>query len=91
MFQDKVVAAEKKLQKMIIQAGYDLPCKDHIAGVYYDSEDEDEDEKYENPPITSGSGKSSSPIKQKCLKTIPPIFAGPFLIVSSLLHWDLIK
>jgi len=38
---------------MIIQAGYDLSCKDYIAGVYLDSENEDEE--CDKPPITSGS------------------------------------
>ena len=52
---------------MIIQAGYDLSCKDYIAGVYLDSENEDEE--CNKPPITSGSGKSSLPIKKYVFKT----------------------
>jgi len=51
--------------KNIIQAGYDLPCKGYIAGVYSDSEDEECD----RTPIMSGLGKVSPPVKTDVFKT----------------------
>ena len=54
---------------MIIQAGYDFPCKYYIGGVYSDSDSDSEDEQYDNHPTTSGPGKSSPPIKIDMFKT----------------------
>ena len=62
---------------MIIQAGYNLPCKYYIAGVYLGSDSEDEE--YASPSITSGSGKASTPITIDVLKQMPRYFAGSLL------------
>ena len=54
------------------QGRYDVTCRDYIAGVYSDS-DLDDDE-YDNPPNTSGYGKSSHPIKTDVFKIDATLF-----------------
>ena len=69
---------------MIIQARYDLPCKDYIAGFYSDSDSEDE--RHYDPPVISGSGKSYSPIKIDVFKIDATLFCQslPYCIPASL-------
>ena len=51
-----------------------MSYKNSIAGVYL----EDEDEEYDDPPITSGSDKSSHPIKLDVFKNNATIFWRSF-------------